>query len=125
MYPAHVKRGRNASVFGMISHLGVRIVYNDLNSPTGERAVAQRKSSPRSRQPRPRKPQPTVDELFPAVAEWVHTTGWIEIGDQEGFGFIVRALDYGGLVFESQGPKTLGEALAALEQALADDLKRR
>ena len=31
----------------------------------------------------------------------------IEIGDQEGFGFTVRALDYGGVVFEDDKPRTL------------------
>ena len=44
--------------------------------------------------------------------------GHIEIGDQEGFGFVVRALDYGGLVFEDDKPRTLAEAMAALEIGL-------
>jgi hypothetical protein len=42
----------------------------------------------------------------------------IEIGDQEGFGFVARALDYGGLAFEDDRPDTLAEALAALEMGL-------
>jgi hypothetical protein len=45
--------------------------------------------------------------------------GHFEIGDQEGFGFIVRALDYGGLVFEDNKAETLAEALVALEKGLA------
>jgi hypothetical protein len=69
-------------------------------------------------------PPLSIDELFPVIAEWVRTTGWIEIGDQEGFGFIVRALDYGGLVFEDKKAKTLAEALSALEKGLADQLER-
>ena len=61
-----------------------------------------------------------VDELFPAVSQWVNGGyGHIEIGDQEGFGFIARALDYGGLVFVDDKPDTLVEALAALEKRLA------
>jgi hypothetical protein len=65
-------------------------------------------------------PSPTdVQEAFPAIAQWVLGYGHIEIGDQEGFGFIVRALDYGGLVFEDDKPSTLAEAMAALEQGLA------
>lgn len=68
--------------------------------------------------------QPDINEMFPATASFVRTTGWIEIGDQEGFGFIVRALDYGGLVFETTKPKTLGEALLALEKGIAADLER-
>jgi hypothetical protein len=50
--------------------------------------------------------------------------GHIEIDDQEGFGFVVRALDYGGLVFEDDKLETLAEALAALERGLADYFKR-
>jgi hypothetical protein len=34
------------------------------------------------------------------------------------FGFVVRALDYGRLVFEDDKPETLAEALAALDKAL-------
>lgn len=45
--------------------------------------------------------------------------GHIEIGDQEGFGFVVRALDYRRLVLEDDKPNTLTEALAALEKGLA------
>jgi hypothetical protein len=61
--------------------------------------------------------QGQVEKLFPAVAQWVRD-GHIEIGDQEMFGFVVRALDYGGMVFEDTKPSTLGEALAALEKGL-------
>ncbi len=39
-------------------------------------------------------------------------------GDQESFGFVVRALDYGGLVFEDDKPLTLAEAMAVLEAHL-------
>jgi hypothetical protein len=58
-----------------------------------------------------------VEKLFPAIAQWVRD-GHIEIGDQEGFGFVVRALGYGGLVFEDNKPDTLAEAMAALEKGL-------
>jgi hypothetical protein len=59
-----------------------------------------------------------IGEQFSAVAKWVQGHGHIEIGDQEGFGFVVRALDYGGLVFEDDKPNTLAEAMAALEKRL-------
>lgn len=59
----------------------------------------------------------SVEEQFPAIAQWVQD-GQIEIGDQEGCGFVVRALDYGGQVFEDDRPRTLAEALAALEIGL-------
>jgi hypothetical protein len=65
-------------------------------------------------------PSPTdIEKAFPAVAKWVNGYGHIEIGDQEGFGFVVRAIDYGGVVFESDKPDTLAEAMAALEEGLA------
>jgi hypothetical protein len=64
------------------------------------------------------------EETFPAVAQWVNGGyGHIEIGDQEGFGFIVRALDYGGLVFEDDKPTTFTDALAALEKGLTEWFK--
>ncbi len=68
--------------------------------------------------------QAAVETLFPTVAKWVGGYGHIEIGDQEGFGFVVRALDYGGMVFEDDGPETLAEAMAALERGLAAYFKR-
>ncbi len=64
------------------------------------------------------------EETFPAVTKWVNDGyGHIEIGDQEGFGFIARALDYGGLVFEDDNPTTLADALAALEKRLTQWFK--
>jgi hypothetical protein len=66
---------------------------------------------------KPTAEQADVEKLFPAVAQWVRD-GHIEIGDQEGFGFVARALDYGGLAFEDDRPNTLAEALAALEKGI-------
>jgi hypothetical protein len=66
---------------------------------------------------KPTAEQAGIDKLFPAVAQWVRG-GHIEVGDQEGFGFVVRALDYGGLAFEDDRPDTLAEALAALEKGV-------
>ena len=60
-----------------------------------------------------------VAEQFPAVARWVEGYGRIEVGQHEGAGFVVRALDSGGLVFEDNQAGTLAEALAALEKGLA------
>jgi hypothetical protein len=56
------------------------------------------------------------DEAFPAVVNWVKTQGRIEIGVEEGQGFVVRARDDGGVVFEGNTRKTVGEALTALEE---------
>jgi hypothetical protein len=63
--------------------------------------------------------QARVEEAFPAIARWVKSYGHVEIGAQEGFGFVVRALGYGGLDFEDDRPTTLTEAMAALEDGLA------
>jgi hypothetical protein len=41
-----------------------------------------------------------ISDDFPAVARWVRDQGRIEIGEQEGAGFGVRALDSGCMVFE-------------------------
>lgn len=41
---------------------------------------------------------PRVDQQFPAIAKWVQGHGHIEIGEQEGVGFVVRALDSGGVM---------------------------
>lgn len=68
--------------------------------------------------------QAGVEELFPAIARWVRGYGHVEVGDQESFGFVVRALDYGGLVFEDDRPETLAEAMAALERGLLEYFER-
>ncbi len=62
--------------------------------------------------------QAKVAEMFPAIARYVERHGSVEIGEQEMFGFIVRALGDGGLAYEDDKPSTLAEAMAALEKAL-------
>lgn len=79
--------------------------------------LRQMRESRRAKMVRPTTEQAGVEKLFPAIAQWVRD-GHIEIGDQEGFGFVVRALDYGGMVFEDDKPDTLAEALVALEKGL-------
>src|SRR5262249_10301930 len=49
---------------------------------------------------KPAAEQQAVEKLFPAIARWVRGYGHIEIGDQEMFGFVARALAYDGQVFE-------------------------
>jgi hypothetical protein len=73
---------------------------------------------------KPTAEQQSVEKLFPAITQWVRGYGHIEIGDQETFGFVARALDYGGLVFEDDKPDTLAEALASLERGLAKYFER-
>ena len=68
---------------------------------------------------RPSAEQSSIETMFPAIARYVRGYGYVEIGDQEGFGFVVRAIGYGGLDFEDDRPDTLAEAMAALEAGLA------
>lgn len=57
--------------------------------------------------------------MFPCIARYVRGYGFIEIGDQEGFGCVARAIGYGGIDFEDDSPETLAEAMAVLEAGLA------
>jgi hypothetical protein len=60
----------------------------------------------------------TADEInrsFPNIADWIQGSGWIEIGNQDWQGFVVRALTEGGEVIEVERCNSLGEALIALE----------
>jgi len=80
--------------------------------------LRQMREARRAKMVKPSAEQASIEKLFPAIAQWVRD-GHIEIGDQEGFGFMVRALDYGGLVFEDDKPESLAEAMAVLEMGLA------
>ena len=53
------------------------------------------------------------------MSKWVQRGGWIEIGEQQGLGFVVRALDEGGLTFEETKASSLDEAMIALERGIA------
>ena len=68
---------------------------------------------------KPSPEQAKVEEMFPAIASYVRGGGYVEIGEQEGFGFVVRAIGFGGVDFEDDRPDTLAEAMAALEAGLA------
>jgi hypothetical protein len=58
---------------------------------------------------------------YPAIAEWVDSFGWLELGNDGQSDSLIRALDEGGLIWESKKKhKTLDEALRACEQALAE-----
>ena len=43
-----------------------------------------------------------IEAAYPNVAKWVSGCGWIEIGDQDWQGFVVRALDEGGVAYEER-----------------------
>jgi hypothetical protein len=121
--PGHIHfRGnrRWEVLFPHLKELGIEVVLQD-ELPMQESVHEDFLRQMRKASPRPVvmvSPGSTpVDEKFPVIAQWVQD-GHIEIGDQEGSGFVVRALDYGGLVFEDDKPRSLAEAMAALEIGL-------
>lgn len=69
-------------------------------------------------------PRPApVGKQFPALGEWVQEHGWIEVGRRTASGFVARALDNSGLVFENNISNTLAGAMAALEEGLAGRIR--
>jgi hypothetical protein len=62
--------------------------------------------------------------IYPHITRWVQSYGWIEIGADPYRSSLVRALDEGGLVWESKENDTvLDAALYALESFLAQSMK--
>ena len=62
----------------------------------------------------------SIDAPYPTIARWVMEYGWIEIGQDHMSRSFVRALDAGGLVWESQEDyATLDDAWQDLEAGLA------
>jgi hypothetical protein len=109
-------------LFPHLDDLGIKVaVHRELSKV--QRAyqgyLRQKREAHRRGMVKPTADQQSVEKLFPAIAQWVRGYGHIEIGDQEMFGFVARALDYGGMVFEDDRPDTLAEAKAALEKGLA------
>jgi hypothetical protein len=117
----HVRgHGQWQELFPHLEELGIDVPVNqELPKFTEayQHHLKQIREARRARKVRPTAEQRSVEKLFPAIAQWVWD-GHIEIGDQEGFGFVARALDYGGMVFEDSRPDTLAEAMAALEKGV-------
>jgi hypothetical protein len=114
-------------LFPHLDELGIKVaVHREL--PKVQRAyrgyLRKLREAHRRGMVKPTAEQQGVEKLFPAVAQWVRGYGHIEVGDQEMYGFVARALGYGGLAFEDDKPDTLAEALAALEKTLAEYFKR-
>jgi hypothetical protein len=108
-------------LFPHLAELGIKVAVTQDLAKVREAYQAHLRRVREARRARMVKPtagQQGVEELFPAVARYVRGHGHIEIGDQEMFGFVARALDYGGTAFEDDRPDTLAEALAALERGL-------
>ncbi len=114
-------------LFPHLAELGIKVTVRQ-EHPKIKAAYAeyvrQRREARRAKMVKPTAEQAQVEKLFPAVAQWVRG-GHIEIGDQEMFGFVAWALDYGGQVFEDDRPSTLAEALAVLEKGLTKWFKEQ
>lgn len=66
-----------------------------------------------------------ADERFPNIAAWVHSYGWIEIGQDDYSRSFLRALDAGGMVWEGEAEyASLDLALCALEKALGKSIEQ-
>jgi hypothetical protein len=63
----------------------------------------------------------SFSESYPTITRWIEEQGWIEIGADEYSSSLIRALDPGGLAWESDsGIDAIDDALIALEEALKD-----
>ena len=62
------------------------------------------------------------DQQYPRLAAWIlGGDAWIELGQDEMSRSMVRILDIGGLIWESdEHYETVAQALAAAEMALAN-----
>ncbi len=114
-------------LFPHLDELGIKVaVHREL--PKVQQAyrghLRQQRDAHRVGMVKPTAEQQGVEQMFPAIAQWVRGYGHIEIGDQEGVGFVVQALDCGGLAFEDDRPDTLAEAMAALEKGLSAYFER-
>jgi hypothetical protein len=108
-------------LFPILKELGIEVTV-ERKLPDIEKAYGDHLRRLREEQKtgmvKPSPEQAKVEVMFPAVARYVRGYGYVEIGDQESFGFVVRAIGYGGLDFEDDKPDTLAEAMAVLEAGL-------
>ena len=64
------------------------------------------------------------EHMYPNIARWVQSYGWIEMGADHDSRSLVRALDEGGMVWESkEDDMTLDEMLQTLEAFLAQRIQ--
>jgi hypothetical protein len=124
--PAHIHFRANPrweELFPHLNELGIEVTLQD-DLPELEEVYLDFRREMRKGSPGPLimlSPRPAdPSRQFPAIDRWVRQSGWIEVGQRSQGGFVVRALDDGGPVFENNSSNTLTEALAALEAGLAD-----
>lgn len=67
----------------------------------------------------------SFSKSYPTITRWIEEQGWIEIGSDEYSRSLVRALDPGGMVWESDSAiESIDEALQELEKELKSWFKK-
>lgn len=62
----------------------------------------------------------SFEATYANITHWVDAYGWIEIGADEYSSSLIRVLDEGGMIWESEDDyETLDEALQAADAAIA------
>jgi hypothetical protein len=110
-------------LFPHLEEIGIEVeVSVERGLPVIEEAFAellrQMREAQRVGMVEPSAEQAKVEATFPAIARWVKEYGYVQIGVQELFGFVARALHEGGTQVEDERPGSLAEAMAALEAGL-------
>jgi hypothetical protein len=118
----HLRENSNwKPIFPALKEIGIEVVIKT-DLPKVEEAFGEFVAQVIEARPvgtvKPSAEQAKVEIMFPAVAKYVGGYGYVEIGDHESFGFVVRAIGYGGMDFEDETPETLAEAMTALEKGL-------
>lgn len=63
----------------------------------------------------------SFEDSYPSIAAWVSNGGWVEIGYVEYTKSFARALDEGGVVWESANKYgSIDQALGALDKGIAE-----
>jgi hypothetical protein len=119
----HLRENPNwKPLFPALKEIGIHVVIKPdlpkIDEAFGE-FLAQVKETRSVKKVKATAEQSKIETMFPAIATYVQGYGYVEIGDQESFGFVVRAIGYGGLDFEDDTPETLAEAMLVLEAGLA------
>jgi hypothetical protein len=66
----------------------------------------------------------SFSQSYPTITRWIEEQGWIELGADEYSASLVRALDPGGMVWESDSNlDSIDNALKELEKELKDWFK--
>lgn len=59
---------------------------------------------------------PSFDKLYPNLSWWVQSGGWIEVGQDDYSRSLIRVLDTGGMLWESDEEyETVAEAMDEAE----------